>query len=259
MTVHKEFLSELVSSIKDLEKEIISLLENAEQKNKISPNIVLETDVYKKQLKENMYMLYETKNILWAERYKKNKYGYYKKITILVSEKKVKKYLYDFIDLRTKLNIMYEDLKYISKLKGFWSNDYRGYTENHMLCELVAYCGNSFENIKETALNGYNESDYICNKELEKNKNLMTMYLNQNRRLKGYLFNYYPKVWCYEDFYLDSYRYSIYTDLSDEEIKKYIPEILELRNKFIRLKTSLLKTCVKQDLTKDFPYRCYLI
>ena len=90
MTVHKEFLSELVSSIKDLEKEIISLLENAEQKNKISPNIVFETDVYKKQLKENMYMLYETKNILWAERYKKTKYGYYKKITILVSEKKLK-------------------------------------------------------------------------------------------------------------------------------------------------------------------------
>lgn len=258
MTDHKEYLCRLIFSLKDLEKEIISLLENAEQKNKISPNIVFETDVYKKQLKENMYMLYETKNILWAERYKKTKYGYYKNITILVSEKKVKKYLYDFIDLRTKVNIMYEDLKYISKLKGFWSNDFRGYAEGHMLCELVAYCCNSFENIKETALNGYNESEYICDKELEKNKNLMTMYLNQNKRLKGYLYNYFPKVWGYEDFYLDSYRYSIYTDLSDEESKKYIPEILELRNKFIRLKTSLLKTSSKQGLAKDYDYYWYL-
>ena len=63
MMVHKKFLCRLIFSLKDLEKEIISLLENAEQKNKISPNIVFETDVYKKQLKENMYMLYETKNI----------------------------------------------------------------------------------------------------------------------------------------------------------------------------------------------------
>ena len=90
MTDHKEYLCKLIFSLKDLEKEILSLLENIEQKNKISPNNVFETDVYKKKLKENMYMVYETKNILWSERQIKNKYGYYTKITILVSEKIIK-------------------------------------------------------------------------------------------------------------------------------------------------------------------------
>lgn len=64
----------MVFSLKDLEKGIVSLLENADQKNKTSSKIVFETDVYKKQLKENMYMLYETKNILWSERRVKDDY-----------------------------------------------------------------------------------------------------------------------------------------------------------------------------------------
>lgn len=254
---HKEFLIDLIFSLKDLEKGIVSLLENAEQKNKISPNNVFETDIYKKQLKENTYMLYETKNILWAERQIKNKYGYYTKITILVSDKIVKKSLYFFIDLKTKAKIMYKELEYLSKLNGFWSYGFREYTEYDMLCDLVVDCYNSFENIRDTALDGYYESDYICNKELEKNKNLMTMYLNQNRRLKRYLYNYYPKVWVYDGLY--PAHYNVWTDLPDEEIKRYIPEISALKNKFIRLKASLLKTCFKQDLAKDFSYRGYLI
>ena len=256
MKVHKEYLCRLILSLKDLEKEIISLLEKAEQKNKISPNIVLETDVYKKQLKENMYMLYETKNILWSERQIKNKYGYYTKITILVTEKIIKKYFYYFIDLKAKVVMMYEELRYIAKLNGFWSNGSLKYDEYDMLCDLVVDCYKTFETIKDTALRAYYRSEYICNEELEKNKNLMTMYLNQNRRLKGYLFNYYPKVWCYEGYYLGSYN--VYTNLPDEEIKKYIPEILALKNKFIRLKASLIKTCFKQGLAKDFVYYCYL-
>ena len=256
MTDHKEYLCKLIFSLKDLEKEIISLLENADQKNKISPNIVFETDLYKKQLKENMYMLYETKNILWAERQIKNKYGYYTKITILVSEKIIKKYFYFFVDLKTKVKIMYQELKYIAKLNGFWSNGFREYVEYDMLCDLVLDCYETFETTKDTALRGYYRSEYICNEELEKNKNLMTMYLNQNRRLKGYLYNYFPKVWCYDGLY--PAHYNVWTNLPDEEIKKYIPEILALKNKFIRLKASLIKTCFKQGLAKDFVYHVYL-
>lgn len=243
----------MIFSLKDLEKEILSLLENIEQKNIISPNNVFETDVYKKQLKENMYMVYETKNIIWSERQIKNKYGYYTKITILVSEKIIKKYFYYFIDLKRKVKIMYEELKYISRLKGFWNKEY---TEYDMLCDLVVDCYETFETTKDTALRGLYRSEYICNEELEKNKNLMTMYLNQNRRLKGYLYNYFPKVWCYDGVYVSTF--SVYTNLPDEEIKKYIPEILALKNKFIRLKASLIKTCFKQGLAEDFVYHVHL-
>ena len=64
MTDHEKYFKKLIFCLKDLEKGIISFLEKIEQKNKISLNNVFETDVYKKQLKENMYMVYETKNIL---------------------------------------------------------------------------------------------------------------------------------------------------------------------------------------------------
>lgn len=256
MMDHKKFLCRLVFSLKDLEKGIVSLLENADQKNKTSSKIVFETDVYKKQLKENMYMLYETKNILWSERRVKDDYYDYTKITILVSGKIVKKYFYYFIDLKTKVKIMYEELKYIAKLKGFWSDYFREYTEYDMLCDLVVDCYNRFEKNKDIALSYYHSIDYFCNGEFEKNKNLMTMYLNQNRRLKGYLYNYFPKVWCYDGLY--PAHYNVWTNLPDEEIKKYIPEILALKNKFIRLKASLLKTCSKQGLAKDYDYYDYL-
>lgn len=250
MINHKDCLHDLVFLIKDIEKNIISLLDNADQKNKTSSNIVFETDVYKKQLKENMYMLYETKNILWAERRVKDDYYDYTKITILVSEKIVKKYLYYFIDLKTKVKIMYEELKYLSKLNEFWSDNFPEYSEYDMLCDLVVDCYKIFKNIKDKALSGYYTCEYIFNEELEKKENLMTMYLNQNRRLKGYLYNYYPKVWVYDGLY--PAHYNVWTDLSDEEIKKYIPEILALRNKFIRLKDSFIKTCFKQEITKGF-------
>ena len=253
MTVHEKYFKKLIFSLKDLEKGIISFLEKIEQKNKISPNNVFETDVYKKQLKENMYMVYETKNILWSERQIKNKYGYYTKITILVSEKIIKNYFSFFIDLERKITIMYEELKYISRLKGDWS---REYTEYDMLCDLVVDCYKTFETTKDAALRGLYRSEYICNEELEKNKKIMTMYLNRNRRLKGYLYNYFPKVWCYDGVYVSTF--SVYTNLPDEEIKKYIPEILALKNKFIHLKASLIKTCFKQGLAEDFVYYVYL-
>ena len=148
---------------------------------------------------------------------------------------------------------MYEELKYISRLKGDWS---REYTEYDMLCDLVVDCYKTFETTKDAALRGLYRSEYICNEELEKNKKIMTMYLNRNRRLKGYLYNYFPKVWCYDGVYVSTF--SVYTNLPDEEIKKYIPEILALKNKFIHLKASLIKTCFKQGLAEDFVYYVYL-